>query len=532
MLCLLLLGILLQTLNVNSESSRILNIDVQGWGEFLELAHSYAVVQRGVIGALQRVVCLECGFQKAHIIRSTTTPLYQTSWLSAEKINRTVERLKLKYTSHRNQSQSHSQTQPHSHSQSHSQPHKLEATLRFTFPFDLSPSNTSKHTFVFATTEFGNVSSAYMVQPGHTLRTLDSSVTIVTPSEWSRVGFLNAGVKPERVIVLRHGVNMQDIGILPSTTRLTTRLKYFPASLLRINDPRTVIYINVGSMTYNKGFDVILDAFVQHHESSPSGNNARLLLKGLDAMYKSNDFFDRAVAAASSSSNRYPGVAVNLVKKGIIKYIGERLSSQDLKELVCSSDVYLTPYRAEGFNMPAQEAAACGLTVIATSRRAANMNRNRIEKQKTKVPLLYQGIAPTDGWCHSLYCRNIQSRITGVTFLGQQPGYMMAPDVEHLRKIMRDTTTEVWRRRTMTFNMQHDQVGPNHIAAEHTWNHVGVRFLEHVDNLLNTFLSVRIESPVFEGEVVVASVRKDGIPFHPYFLPYINLRMPFFLTLL
>ena len=38
-----------------------------------------------------------------------------------------------------------------------------------------------------------------------------------------------------------------------------------------------------------------------------------------------------------------------------------------MSELYGSCDAYVSPYRAEGFNIPSLEAAACGIPVILTS---------------------------------------------------------------------------------------------------------------------------------------------------------------------
>ena len=43
------------------------------------------------------------------------------------------------------------------------------------------------------------------------------------------------------------------------------------------------------------GFDIILSSFIQHYTTSPSGQNARLLLKGLDDMYNSRDMFQKEI---------------------------------------------------------------------------------------------------------------------------------------------------------------------------------------------------------------------------------------------
>ena len=50
-----------------------------------------------------------------------------------------------------------------------------------------------------------------------------------------------------------------------------------------------------------------------------------------------------------------------------IHFLTESLPFQGLRRLFHAVDVLLTPYTAEGFNMPALEAVASGLTVVATA---------------------------------------------------------------------------------------------------------------------------------------------------------------------
>jgi hypothetical protein len=220
-------------------------IDVEGWGEFTNLPHSYAVVQRGVLSALKSVVCESCQYQKIKVMNSTTTPLYQRSWLSMQEVKNTKDHLKKNYIKQSNVP-------------------LLHATLRFSFPFNFKPSNTSLHTFVFATTEYGNVSRKFMVKGDtsgdtrgarnfNTALKLQPSVTIVTPSDWSKAGFMHAGISSERIIVLPHGYNEKNIFQLSMNIRKKTRLLYFPSPSLFINDDKTIVYVHVGSMTFNKG---------------------------------------------------------------------------------------------------------------------------------------------------------------------------------------------------------------------------------------------------------------------------------------
>jgi glycosyltransferase involved in cell wall biosynthesis len=77
------------------------------------------------------------------------------------------------------------------------------------------------------------------------------------------------------------------------------------------------------------------------------------VLKGNDEMYDSN----RYVAAALAS----------LEAKGLghtVRYLGGTFNFSDMAALYQASDALVSPYRAEGFNLPVLEAVATGLPVI------------------------------------------------------------------------------------------------------------------------------------------------------------------------
>ena len=115
----------------------------------------------------------------------------------------------------------------------------------------------------------------------------------------------------------------------------------------------------------------------------------------------------------------------------------------------------------------------------------------------------YRGVAPTDGWCLPSFCKFVGSTVARVTFLKDTPGYMIVPDQEHLLSIMRETTVEVWKKRIHSKRSCDDKEkakrnapemeshscglhggvsakGMEHIAASHTWDQVGVSFLQEI----------------------------------------------------
>ena len=83
-----------------------------------------------------------------------------------------------------------------------------------------------------------------------------------------------------------------------------------------------------------------------------------LALKGNDDLYYSKKkFFDQL--------NNIPG-AMELYDKQWIVYSGVELSEAEMSVLYSGSDIYVSPYRAEAFNMPVFEAIASGLLVVVT----------------------------------------------------------------------------------------------------------------------------------------------------------------------
>ena len=68
----------------------------------------------------------------------------------------------------------------------------------------------------------------------------------------------------------------------------------------------------------------------------------------------------------SNTKKKFSNLLIEEALSDII-VISKNLSLNDLQQLYGSCDAYVSPYRAEGFNITSLEAAACGLPVILTS---------------------------------------------------------------------------------------------------------------------------------------------------------------------
>jgi glycosyltransferase involved in cell wall biosynthesis len=205
--------------------------------------------------------------------------------------------------------------------------------------------------FVFGTSELGQFPPGSFCGPAGTMHGVDTrAVEIVTPSRWSREGFLAAGFAPERVHVIPHGVEPAEFSPTSAEEKRVLRAAHgIPADAL--------VFLSIGAMTWNKGIGPLLAAFAQLRLRD---QRALLLLKGGDALYG-----NQMSASAREALQRTPAVNDPRVVASI-RYGASNLSRFELARLYRLADAYVSPYRAEGFNIPVLEALACGLPVIVT----------------------------------------------------------------------------------------------------------------------------------------------------------------------
>jgi glycosyltransferase involved in cell wall biosynthesis len=219
------------------------------------------------------------------------------------------------------------------------------------------------------------------------------SVSVITPSHWSALALSRFGLPAARIHVV-------PLGIDPAMHRMDDGLRRAMRERLGIGDD--FLFMSVGAMTWNKGPDLLLAAFSQVLETVPS---ARLLLKGTDALYASKD----SIAAAMYD---LPVRARESIARRLI-YVGGTLPAAKMADLLRAADCYVSPYRAEGFNMPVLEANACGVFTIATAR------------------------GPTDEFTVADQGARIRSSVGAQRLSLTETGDVLIPDLEHLIELMR-----------------------------------------------------------------------------------------------
>jgi glycosyltransferase involved in cell wall biosynthesis len=301
-----------------------------------------------------------------------------------------------------------------------------DATLRMTAPYDFTLSPQGR-TVVFATSEFRIVPPFYLAgQPDIARLAQEPSFLVWAPSRWSATGFLRLGLREQQVVTIPHGVD-------PATFRPTPEGR---DSVRQNMGLKGFVFVSVGAMTGNKGMDLLLRAFAAVASQRP---DVTLFLKGADGLYESVHLLDDCI-------RKLPARDQQLIAERLV-YNGEALSMKRMAALYRSADAYVSPYYAEGFNMPVLEAAACGVPVICT-----------------------RG-GPTDDFVTDDFALRVQSRIVPVK-VGGVIGDQLFPDVDHLvAQMLAVMDREDWRRRAAS-------AGPAHVTANYTWDKIVQRLVD------------------------------------------------------
>lgn len=204
-------------------------------------------------------------------------------------------------------------------------------TLKFYAPYDLTNEPNSLYTIVFITCE-------YQVLFQFNTINCPSNTYILTPSEYSKKGLIRTGFDTNKIFVIPHGYDINRI----TDSKNDLRKQYnIPLS--------SYVYLHIGAMTPNKNVELIVKSFVKLCETH---SNIFLVLK-------SSVLYDTNIDDIIDSNNR-------------IIHITKDMSRYELDSLYKLSDCYLSPYTAEGFNIPVLEALSNNSQVICTNNGPTN----------------------------------------------------------------------------------------------------------------------------------------------------------------
>jgi glycosyltransferase involved in cell wall biosynthesis len=276
----------------------------------------------------------------------------------------------------------------------------VSAIYRIHTPNTLEQSNCKVITFLV--TEFG-LDEKCFVKGVDFKSYMANGNLIVTPSNWSRDRIVDYGFDADSIFVVPHGVDREKFKPMLQQERLEAR-----AALGYCNDD--VVFLNVGGPIWNKGLDLVLEAFFAVRQKH---KNARLLIKDQQALY--------GVSAVTMIQKLVADGKITLDNDDVasIRIIPKTLSIEQLRQLYGIADYYVSPYRGEGFNLPVIEAIACGTKVIVTDG------------------------GSTDDFCDEHTSIKIPStQLSNTAVYGHFVGSYLDPSIDALIQIMSNCTSE------------------------------------------------------------------------------------------
>ena len=257
-----------------------------------------------------------------------------------------------------------------------------DITYRISFPFNFSNDFKSKILFVFGNCEYKVLSKTKYINDIPERLKLNKNFFIHTPSNWCKEGYLNAGFSDEQVVVVPHGVNEKTFYLIPDEEKIKVRKDYGIE-----ND--AFILTNIGAMTENKGVEILIAAYGILKKKI---DNLKLILKDQSNLYgtKTDYLFDKL--KKSEFNNKYKIINDKMMNDIVV--ISKNLNLKEIRNLYSITDCYVSPYRAEGFNLTPLEAAACGSQILITKGGCTDDYYNsclgfQIESKEKKINELY-----------------------------------------------------------------------------------------------------------------------------------------------
>ena len=237
---------------------------------------------------------------------------------------------------------------------------KIDITYRISSPLDFDQNFKSKLLFVFGTCENKFLPKDIYKNESSEKIKLNRKIFIHTPSNWSKEGFVKAGFREDQVIVVPHGVDLDFFNINKNNDNEMLREKY------KIHKDDFILS-NVGAMTQNKGVELLV---VAYGILKKKFKNLKLILKDQSNLYdiKANYLFNKIYE--SEFNKKYKIIYDEMLKDVII--ISKNLSLDEIKQIYCITNCYVSPYMAEGFNLTPLEAAACGTQIVVTEGGSTN----------------------------------------------------------------------------------------------------------------------------------------------------------------
>ncbi|MBM2814872.1 MAG: hypothetical protein HW421_1634 [Ignavibacteria bacterium] len=271
---------------------------------------------------------------------------------------------------------------------------------------------------------------------------------IWTPSNFSRNSFVNSGLDFNKVQVIPNGVAPELFSPSGSKYHLATN--------------KSLKILFVGGTIFRKGIDLLLQAYTTAFNSE---DDICLIIKDMGG----DSFYKGQTAKSNIESIKRDARSPEII------YIEEYFNEEEMAELYRACDVFVCPYRGEGFSLPTIEAMACGLPVIVTEGGATD---DFVDEEV--------------GWLLPSSHISVGNMIDGKPLTGET--FLLEPDKNYLIELFKElynNPSEIFLKGT---------AASLRARTEWTWNRASLKMLSRLDYLSGTTLAIEAQTLLSDEE--------------------------------
>lgn len=260
---------------------------------------------------------------------------------------------------------------------------------------------------------------------------------IWAPSNFTRQSFIDSGIDFNKVQIVPNGIN-------PELFK-----PYGDKFNLKTNKKLKILYC--GGTIYRKGIDVLLESYINNFNSE---DDICLVIKdmGGDSFYKGQTFEEQIHEIQSKANSPE------------IIYIKEMLTENEMAALYRDCNVFVSPYRGEGFSLPTLEAMACGLPVIVTEGGATE-----------------DFVLDDFSWKIEAVAKSIGNKIGDKELTGE--AYLLEPSVEDLSSILKF----IYKNPSVLYSK--GLIASSYARKYWTWRRASLKMLSLLDSIYSTSMS-------------------------------------------
>jgi len=253
---------------------------------------------------------------------------------------------------------------------------KVDIIYRITFPYDITVFENNKNIpkCIFYTSEFKEIDYTYFkaTYPENIIEESEKeeyisifinyfrNIYFTSPSMWSSNGIIPYFKSDESICnrnkIITHGVDTTIFNRLQNNKFIRNKIRQEYGVV-----DTDILLINIGSMSTNKGIHLVIELL--HHLINKFGKtNYKLILKGNSDLHNSKLNIEDSFTILQQQGLLTIDESINLLK--YIIFVDKMLTYEDINNLYNASDLYVSPYLAEGFGLTILESLASGLNVL------------------------------------------------------------------------------------------------------------------------------------------------------------------------